>query len=51
MSKPGVVFKDMLTCFYLAIAIQTLDVLCKEKALFVLPNESMIKNGSSCPGI
>jgi len=28
MSKPGAVCKDVSMCFYLAMVIQTLDVLC-----------------------
>ena len=42
--------KDISTCFYLAIAIQTLGALCREKVLSELPNRSMIKNGLSHPG-
>jgi len=47
MGKPGTVCKDVLTCFYLAIVTQILGTLCRGKALFVLSNESMIKDGSS----
>jgi len=32
------------------MAIQTLGTLCREKALSELPNGSMVKDGSSCPG-
>jgi len=42
--------KDVSTCFYLAIATQTLDALCKEKVLSELPNGSIVKDGSSGPG-
>jgi len=49
MGKLTVIGKDILTCFYLAMAIQTLGALCREKVLSELPNGSMIKNGSSCP--
>jgi len=42
--------KNVSMCFHLAMAIQTLGALCREKALFELPNGSMIKDGSSCPG-
>ena len=47
MSKLRIVFKDMLTCFYLEIVIQTLNALCKEKTLSILSNRSMIKDNSS----
>ena len=50
MDKPAAVGKDVLTCFYLAMATRTLGVLCREKALSELPNGSMVKNGSSRPG-
>ena len=50
MSKPAAVGKDMSMCFYLAMAIRTMGVLCREKALSELPNGSMVKNGSSRPG-
>jgi len=32
------------------MATQTIGALCREKALSELPNGSMVKNGSSCPG-
>jgi len=32
------------------MVIRTLGALCREKALSELPNGSMVKNGSSCPG-
>ena len=32
------------------MATQTLGALCREKALSVLPNGSMVKDGSSRPG-
>ena len=48
MSKPGTVCKDMLTCFHLAISIWILGILCREKVLSILSNESMVKNSSSC---
>jgi len=32
------------------MAIWTLGALCRKKALSKLPNGSMVKNGSSCPG-
>ena len=35
-------------CFHLTMATWTLNALCKEKALSILPNGSMVKNGSSC---
>jgi len=50
MDKPAIVDKDMLTCFHLAIAIQTLGALCREKVLSELPNGSIIEDSSSCPG-
>jgi len=50
MTKLTTVGKDVSICFYLTMATQTLDVLCKEKALPKLPNRSIVKNGSSCPG-
>jgi len=50
MGKPAAVGKDVLTCFHLAMATQTLGALCREKALSKLPNGSMVKNGSSHPG-
>ena len=50
MGKPAAVGKDVSTCFHLAIATRTLGALCREKALSKLPNRSMVKNGSSCPG-
>jgi len=50
MGKPVAVGKNMSTCFHLAMATWTLDVLCREKALSELPNRSMVKNGSSRPG-
>jgi len=43
--------KNVSMCFHLAMAIQTLGALCREKALFELPNGSMIKDSLSCPGI
>jgi len=51
MGKPAAVGKDMSTCFHLAMATQTLGILCREKALSELPNRSMVKNGLSRPGI
>jgi len=50
MTKLTTVGKDVSICFYLTMATQTLDILCKEKALPKLPNRSIVKNGSSCPG-
>ena len=50
VSKPGAVCKDVSTCFHLAMATRTLGALCREKALSILPNGSMVKDGSSCPG-
>ena len=50
MGKPAAVSKDVSMCFYLAMATQTLGALCREKALSELPNGSMVKDGSSCPG-
>jgi len=50
MGKPAVVGKDVLTCFYLAMVTRTMGALCREKALSELPNRSMVKDGSSCPG-
>jgi len=32
------------------MATWTMGALCREKALSELPNRSMVKNGSSCPG-
>ena len=51
MGKLAAVSKDMLTCFHLVMATQTLDALCREKALSALPNGSMVKDGSSRPSI
>ena len=51
MGKSGAVFKDISTCFHLEIAIHTLDILCREKSLSILSNESMVKDGSSYPDI
>jgi len=51
MGKSRAVCKDVLICFYLAITIQTLDALYKEKTLSVLPNKSIVKNSSSYPTI
>jgi len=51
MCKPEVVYKDVSTCFYLAITMQTLGALYREKVLSVLPNKNMVKDSSSCPGI
>jgi len=50
MGKPTAVGKNVLTCFHLAIATQTLGALCREKALSELPNGSMVKNSSSRSG-
>ena len=50
MGKLVAVGKDMLTCFYLVMATQTLGALCKEKALSKLPNGSMVKDSLSHPG-
>jgi len=50
VGKPAAVGKDVSTYFHLAMATQTLGALCREKALSKLPNGSMVKNGSSCPG-
>jgi len=33
------------------MATWTMGALCREKALPELPNRSMVKNSSSCPGI
>jgi len=49
MGKLAAVSKDVLMCFYLAMATWTLGVLCREKALFELPNGSIVKDGLSCP--
>jgi len=51
MGKLAAVSKDMSTCFHLVMATQTLDALCREKALSALPNGSMVKDGSSRPSI
>jgi len=51
MCKPEAVYKDVSTCYYLAITIQTLGALYREKALFVLPNKNMVKDSSSHSGI
>jgi len=51
MGKLVAVGKDMSICFHLAIATQTLGALCREKVLSELPSGSMVKDGSSCPGI
>jgi len=51
VGKSAAVGKDVSTCFYLAMATQTLGVLCREKALSELPNGSMVKNSSNRPGI
>ena len=51
MGKPGAVCKDVSTYFHLAIATWTLGALCKEKVLSVLPNRSMVEDGSSHSGI
>ena len=32
------IWEDMLICFYLAMVIWTLGILCREKALFTLSN-------------
>ena len=50
LGKSGAVCKDVSSCFHLAMATQTLGALCREKALSVLPNGSMVKDGSSHPG-
>jgi len=50
VDKPAAVGKDVSMCFHLAIATQTLGVLCREKGLSELPNGSMVKDGSSRPG-
>jgi len=50
MDKPMAVGKDVSTYFYLAMATQTIGALCRKKALSELPNESMVKDGSSYPG-
>ena len=50
MSKPRAVCKDVSICIHLAIAIQTLDALCRKKTLSILPNKSMVEDGSSCYG-
>jgi len=50
MGKPAAGGKDMSTCFHLAMATRTLGALCREKELSELPNGSMVKDGSSCPG-
>jgi len=52
MCKPEAVYKDVSTCFYLAITIQTITIqtlgaLYREKALSVLPNKNMVKDSSS----
>jgi len=38
MGKPVAVGKDVLTCFHLAMATQTLGALYREKVLSELPN-------------
>jgi len=50
MGKPAAVGKDISTCFHLAMATRTLGALCREKVLSELPNGSMVKDDSSCPG-
>jgi len=50
MGQPAAVGKNILMCFHLAMATRTLGALCREKALSELPNGSMVKDGSSCPG-
>jgi len=50
VGKPAAVGKDVSTCFHQAIATWTLGILYREKALFELPNGSIIKNSSSRPG-
>ena len=50
MDKPRAVCKDVLLCFHLAMATQTLGALFREKALSVLSNRSIVENGSSYPG-
>jgi len=50
MGKPVAVGKDVSTYFHLAMAIQTLGALYKEKALSELSNGSMVKDGLSHPG-
>ena len=51
MGKSGTVYKNILSYFYLAMAIWILGILCKEKALSVLFNRSIVKNSSSYPSI
>jgi len=50
MSKLRAVCKDISICFHLAMATQTLGILCREKALSILSNKSMVEDGSSCSG-
>jgi len=50
VGKPAAVGKDVSTCFHLAMATWTVGALCREEALSKLPNGSMVKDGSSCPG-
>jgi len=50
VGKPAAVGKDVSTYFHLAMATRTLGALWREKALSELPNRSMVKDGSSCPG-
>jgi len=51
MREPTTVGEDVSMCFHLGMATQTVDALCREKALSELPNRSMVENGLSCPGI
>jgi len=48
LSKFRTVFKDVTTCFHLKMIIWTLGILCRKKVLSILPNESIVKNSSSC---
>jgi len=43
MGKLAAVGKDVLTCFYLAMATWTLGALCRKKVLSELPNGSIAR--------
>jgi len=50
MGKPATVGKNILRCFHLTMVTRILNALCREKVLSKIPNGSIVKNSSSCPG-
>ena len=51
VNKLKTVCQDILICFHLIMATQTLSALYKKKTLSILSNMSIVKDNSSCSSI